>query len=507
LILILAAGGFFRFIRIGDASLWKDELWSIELATGRGSLHDNLVANVIHSDQPDLTGLGHAAPWWSVFTHLSGVPHQPLYLVILRWWMDALGSSAIAVRSLSAVFSLAAVFVLFDLARFLHGPRIALLAAAICALAVGQLEFAQDARCYSMMIFFGLCGADFLVRVEYLGPTSGRLAALVVCLLATALLHYLCVGAILALAIYAAIRLRGRARIQTAAAFAIGVALILIVWIPLFAIQRKTLPSMEPRYLLEARIQEHARLTLYRIIGLPADFLFGESRAAGLPTKLVLSIFLVTLMLPLIRLFHRRDLLLWVLWGLGTIGFVAAMDMARQTTLVGYPRYTVLASPAVYAVIAAFDWPRRAFIRNAVAISAIGLLAIVAIQRSIDGAPAKEDWRTLAHHLDAVAGPDDLLVFFNDDPYISPGIWYMGFKYYVPDSHRPWLVLDAPANAEVMRQLASRQLIWLIGRFPERQGPRLLPGWIPAYSEEKTTAGAFCPMVRASLAYPAAGRP
>lgn len=494
LLVILAAGAFFRFVRLTDSSLWMDEFWSIELAQGRGSLHDDLPLNVIHYDQPDLTGLGKAAPWWEIFTHLQGVPHQPLYLVFLRWWMDVFGTSAAAARSLSAAFSLAAILVLFDLAQLLHGPRIALLSAAICALAIGQLEFAQDARCYPMLIFFGLCCADVVARIEFLGPTRRRLIALPLCMLAAALTHYLCVGALAALAIYAAIRLRGRARIQTAAAFAIGLILILIIWIPLFAVQKRTLPSLAPSYLLEARIHDHAKLTLYRIIGLPSEFLFGEARGEALPSKLVLGIFLFTLMLPLLRLAFRRDLLLWVLWGFGTIGFVTAMDMTRQTTLVGYLRYTILASPGIYALIAAFHWPRWTFIRDAVAITVVVLLAIVAIQRSIDGVPSKEDWRTFARDLDAAATPDDLLVFYNNDPYESPGTWYMGFKYYVRNSHRPWLVLNGPAGADVLRQLASRRLVWLVGWFPQAQGPRILPGWVPAFEEEETSAGGFCPM-------------
>ena len=268
-----------------------------------------------------------------------------------------------------------------------------------------------------------------------------------------------------------------------------------MIWIPLFVEQKQTLPSLAPTFLREARVPEHTKMTFYRIIGLPIEYLLGESRGESLTSAVVLTIFLFTLALPVIRLIRRRDLLLWVLWAWGTIGFVAAMDLMHQTTLVGYLRYTILASPAAYALIAAFDWPRRTFLRDAIAISAIGLLAIVAIQRNIDGVAPKEDWQTLSHDLDASAAPDDLLVFYNDDPWTSPGTWYMNFKFYAPDSHRPWLILNTPADADVLRQLRPRQILWLIGRYPQLQGPDILPGWLPAAAEDKTTAGAFCPMV------------
>ena len=166
--LILLAAAFFRFDQITGPSLWMDEIWSIEMAMGHGSVHDHLPHGIIRSDQPELTSLSAAAPWWSICTHLGGVTHPPLYFVVLRWWMDLFGTGALATRSLSAIFSLAAIVVFFDLCRWLHGPRIALLAAAISALAIGQLDFAQEARSYPMLIFFGLCCADLVVRIEYL---------------------------------------------------------------------------------------------------------------------------------------------------------------------------------------------------------------------------------------------------------------------------------------------------------------------------------------------------
>jgi mannosyltransferase len=494
LALIFAAGALLRFYQITRPSLWMDEIWSVEMAMGRGSLHDHLQANVIEHAPARLTDLAAAAPWWNICTRLGGVTHPPLYFIVLRWWMDLFGTGAAAIRSLSVLFSLATLLIIFDLGRLLHGPRIALLAAAIFAVAGGQLDFAQDARSYPMLIFLGMGCADLVVRVEFLGATTRRLTALTILLIAAALTHYLCAGALLALALYAAIRLRERVRRQTIVAFAIAAALSLAVWIPLFLTQKHTLPSLAPTFLREAHADEHAKLTLYRIIGLPTEFLIGESRGEALSSDLVLAIFLFTMILPAIRLIRRRDLLLWVLWTWGTIGFVAVMDLMRQTTLVGYPRYTILASPAIYAAIAAFDWPKRPFVRDAVALACIALLTVVAIQRAIDGVSAKEDWRTLAADIDSAAAPDDLLVFYNADPWVSSGTWYMGLEYYAPHSHRPWLILHGPADATLLRQLESRRCLWLIGLYPEVEGSHLLPGWQPQLMME-TTAGKVCRMI------------
>jgi len=494
---ILAAAALLRFYQIGGPSLWKDEIWSVEMAMGRGSVHDQLPPNVIRTDQPDLTGLAAAAPWWSICTHLGGVTHPPLYFVVLRGWMDLFGTGALATRSLSAIFSLAAILVFFDVCRFLHGPRIALIAAILMALAVGQIDFAQDARGYTLLILLGLCAIDFLLRIELQGVTAVRLAGLAICFAAAGMTHYLAAGALPALAAYAAIRLGSRARRQTLAALAAGAILTLAAWIPLFITQAHTLPSLAPTFLQESRVADHAKLTLFRMVGLPIEFLLGEAGGESLARRapnLVLAVFLLTMALPILRLAHRRDLLLWPLWMIGVIGFVAVLDLARQTTLVGYPRYTILASPAIYAVIAAFDWPRRKGLRDVLAIAFIAATAIAAIDRVKTGVPPLEDWRKLAHDLDANATHDDLLVFTNRDPWESPGTWYMGLKYYTPASHHPWLILTAPADPAILRQLQSRRRLWLIGPHPEIQGPDLLPGW-RIQLLISTTAGNACRMI------------
>jgi hypothetical protein len=65
----------------------------------------------------------------------------------------------------------------------------------------------------------------------------------------------------------------------------------------------------------------------------------------------------------------------------------------------------------------------------------------------------------------------------------------MGFKYYAPQSDRPWLILQAPADPDLLKQLAERRSIWVIGRYPTIDGPADLPGW-HTVDGWATTAGA-----------------
>jgi 4-amino-4-deoxy-L-arabinose transferase-like glycosyltransferase len=501
LILILAAAGYVRFFGIGQQSLWMDELWSIEIATSRGHSHDQLPANVIRTDQVALTTVSGAPPWWKIWSGGSDYSYPPLYNLLLRIWLELFGNSAAAGRCLSALVSLASVFILFDLCRLIYNPRIGLLTAGLMAFAPAQIDLAQEMRCYALLILFALCAADVLVRIEKFGANLHRFALLGLALSAAFLTHYLFAGLAAMLGVYALIRLRGKNRRGAIAAFIGALLLILIVWGYPFYWQWSHFPGGTPGFLQEAKSSEHGKLTYLRVAGLPGEFIAGEARAekifrmqsAGDPVLTFLLLFSAafTLLLPIARLPWRRDLLLWILWIFGTLWWVTAFDLLRGTTLANYPRYTILAAPAIYAIIASFNWPNRPILRDAAAICVLVFVLAFSIDRLKNPPEPKQDWRQLISQLNATAGPNDLLVFYNNDRWESPGFWYMGLKYYAPDSNRPWLLLTGPPAPEVMNQLQNRQTFWLIGLDPARAAADLFPD-ANCGEEIQTTAGAFC---------------
>jgi 4-amino-4-deoxy-L-arabinose transferase-like glycosyltransferase len=419
---------------------------------------------------------------------MAGVTHPPLYHVILRWWMDFFGNGPTAIRALSAICSLAAVGVFYDLCRLLHGGRIALLAAAIMALAPAQIDFAQEARSYPQMILLCLACADLLVRIDKFGDAPRRWVALSVCFVAAALTHYFALGALAALAIYAAVR-KNRGAIKP---FLVGAVVSIVLWGWPFWRQIHSLPSARPGYLYP-NDPDHFHMTLLHLVGMCGQWLVGPRFAALVPPGLLALIAGVALIWPMVRLPVRRDTSLWLIWIAATAGPLAASDLLRSSSFLGFLRYTILASPAVYALLASIDFPPRAVIRDAVGWCALVLVGLFAAARVIQGPQSKEDWRELMTTLDQKASTGDLLVFYGDDPWLSPGTWYMGYMYYVPDSQRPWLILRQPADAELLKSLQARGTLWLIGRYPD-QGENPLPGW-EIDDGVKTSAGAAWRMI------------
>jgi uncharacterized membrane protein len=92
LVVILAAGAFLRFFRIERQSLWSDEIYGIYMASGRGGQVLTLPTGRM-LDPPPRILLNGAPSWPHVWTGLDADAHPPLYLIVLRWWMDLLGDS------------------------------------------------------------------------------------------------------------------------------------------------------------------------------------------------------------------------------------------------------------------------------------------------------------------------------------------------------------------------------------------------------------------------------
>lgn len=129
-----------RALFVGDKSIWSDEGVSI------------LIARL---DWPSFV---------SVLSRYEA--NMSLYYVLLRYWL-ALGDSEALIRSLSVVFAVATVPVLYLLANRLFGKEVGITAAFLLALNAFHLEHAQSARSYSLlMLLVALSSLYFVKSIE-----------------------------------------------------------------------------------------------------------------------------------------------------------------------------------------------------------------------------------------------------------------------------------------------------------------------------------------------------
>jgi mannosyltransferase len=163
LVLVIAVGAVVRFYHIGGLPLWTDEGFS-EWASRQST--------------------------WYLWTVLPGFEtNPPLYYTLLKGWRVLFGDSEAALRSLSALFGIATIPLVFAMGRMLGTRRSGwvsgLLAAALFALSPVHVQYAQEARAYAMLAFgvaVAMTGAMWLMLhptqvcglADQSSPSKGR---------------------------------------------------------------------------------------------------------------------------------------------------------------------------------------------------------------------------------------------------------------------------------------------------------------------------------------------
>lgn len=139
------------FFRLDHHGLWLDEVMSINAAM---------------------------ASWPEMWRFFTALPEQhPLYYLILRPWLFAFGDSPAALRSLSAVFSVATVPALYLFVRRLVGTAPALMATGLFALAPFSVFYGQEGRMYSLLLFLVCVSSALWLRVlSSQGPDWPKMA-------------------------------------------------------------------------------------------------------------------------------------------------------------------------------------------------------------------------------------------------------------------------------------------------------------------------------------------
>jgi uncharacterized membrane protein len=143
--LITALALVLRLLFLGENSFWYDEILSVRRAR-----------------------LGGVAFW----DLINDLPPMTLYYVLLRYWL-ALGDSDFMVRLLSVIPAVATVPVVYLLGKRLFGVRVGLVAALLLTVNAFHIQYSQEARSYSLLMFFVTLSSYFFVRgIEH--PSRGN---------------------------------------------------------------------------------------------------------------------------------------------------------------------------------------------------------------------------------------------------------------------------------------------------------------------------------------------
>jgi mannosyltransferase len=146
LLLVLAVGTVLRFHLLGVKSLWLDEV----------------------------TTVGYAQMPWPEFlrTMWWGNGNMVFYYSLLRVWQH-LGDSEFCLRSLSALFGIAAIPATYALGNRFLSRKAGLFAACLLAVHSFHIQYSQEVRSYSFLVLLLiLCAYAFLAAIETPERTS-----------------------------------------------------------------------------------------------------------------------------------------------------------------------------------------------------------------------------------------------------------------------------------------------------------------------------------------------
>lgn len=444
LIGLVAGGAFLRLFLIANKSIWLDEAFSIVIS--QRSLLD-VLHMVVKTDT-----------------------HPPLYYLLLKIWL-VFGSSEAQARSLSAVFSIAAIPLMYMVASALFNDRRAgLVAATILTFSPFQIWYAQEARMYAMLTFFVLASAFFFIRALQ----KGERVYWVGYVLTTSLALYTDNGAIWYVASISVFFLLARRRFSDrlvgwlVSNLALG--LTYIPWLPFFIHQ--TQQVTESFWLPPPSFQT--------VLSAFLDFQSYNFPLIEISLLYLTTIIVWAFIVPR-KSWQQQLASLWLFLPL----LVSLLLSLRQPIFLS--RNLIAASLGYYLLVTAILLKFKS--TRLVLVLLIPLLGmnLVSIGRNA-WVIQKEDWRDAAKYVaNAVQGkPDGLIVFL-------PGYAELPFQYYFKDYHQfvytqgypgdELLLHPNPKEVHDLDQLfEGHPYVWLVMRDVETVDPNSkVKGWLDSH--------------------------
>jgi len=373
LLLIVVAAVGIRSYELTARSLWFDEAFSWRLIQFP-------VAEMIARDAADV--------------------HPPFYYVVLKSWSVVFGGSLLALRSFSvALAGLTVAFGYLLAAEAFKSRATGLLAALLLALSGWQIQFAWEARMYTLATALVLLSTWALLK----GVRSKRLALgwwtlYVVSTLALMYVHYYALFSVLAQFVfvlgYIAFKTRGRIGEMISSRtswLASGAGLLLVLgylpWLPTFFRQNA---QVQTKYWIPEIGGWSIPDTFYRMLAptalIPRHSGLGWILLAALPMAAVLIIWRLLVARRAQRQPYSNEAA-WLIVLMGVVPFVLSISLSFLGASLYQDRFFVLAHLfiiiALAGVLARIPWP---MIRRVVyvAVSVLFILASFSFWLELD---------------------------------------------------------------------------------------------------------------------------
>lgn len=459
LLLILAGAAALRIYRIDAQSLWVDEIYTYLSATGHQFREYTAIPqNHLVDRVPSLTEPADALPWYTTLRADPDDVHPPTYGFLNRMWAMIFGWEGWKLRLLAAICSVAAIGLACGAVREWSGAWAAIATAAVMAVAQPQVRMGQEARVYSLVLAVAAAAAWVMARIEKRGVARRRIIALGILCFLLPLLHYFSLTIVATLGGYALIRFRGSVRRKTLMATIIPIVIFVAVWSPVLYRQAHGASAAGTTVFVDAS-KNHYQETLARLALFPIRSLFEP-----LPSERNVSmIFAIVCVIPLFLLRKRPEIVIWLFWIPLNLAPALLNDLTHRSWTLEIERYTFFATLGIYALIGCFTelLPRRiGYLIPALAL--LGCALHLNDTYHEETRKASQNWRRFAEFYHQIARPGDVTVFADASDPSHDSLYFLCLEHYAHPLPGPIALLNQPANAILLEQLAGRGVI-LVG--------------------------------------------
>ncbi len=155
LVTILLIASLLRFYGLDKESLWLDE-GTTALSMKYHGPYETLKIFFLY---------GQILP--EFYTNKPDLPTAnadlPVYYFFLAVWTKFFGTSAVSLRAFSALFGSLSILLIFLIAKEIFNDKVALVSSLIASLNLTLIEYSQEARNYSFLLFFSLLSIYYFV--------------------------------------------------------------------------------------------------------------------------------------------------------------------------------------------------------------------------------------------------------------------------------------------------------------------------------------------------------
>ncbi len=456
LILLLAFG--LRLCAIGRQDIWGDEAFSIWL-----------------SSQPLPQVVAGGAD-----------THPPLYPFLLHVWLRLAGSSALAVRCLSALVGTLTIPVVYILGRRAFGQATAGVAALLAALSPVLVYYSQETRMYGLVTLLAAASVYWTIRLWQEGP--GRwsplsYAAYVLATLGAAYTHYYAFFVVLAENLVIIPSLVRRRRWCSLARWLVAQGGIALAYVPWIAVQSGFLSGKA-----STRFEDWGLASALRIVRETLGVLGAGLAVPSTVTWAAALLFVLVLAAGLPALFRRRRPEQWLIAAYLLLPLFLAW-IADPIMPFFYARYLLLIAPAFYllaawGVLAWGQWWRPLGIAAAAVLlvaSAYGLRGYYT-----DDTYVKGRYGQMMAYVEAHAQAGDALILANQ-------LQRPLFQYYQPQGLTAYFfpqyeypLEDARTSRDLEEIAARHPRLWLVrfGNPAEYDPDGTLSRWLATHGSK-----------------------